>query len=259
MAGPVQNLTAWLRTARAIPLRQIDQQDLPIRGNGYGDISVVGNWLRQQAMDEGSYFVTTNPTPGTGLAYGSAGTQVSFSDTVPFIQVINTGNPSDPSAKTIWLDYLKLVQFGGTAPATTTSVQLAAKVDNGFRAATAGTPVVHTPVVPNMNLANIAPVGRVIVHTGAVATIPAASGAARVVSRCQLKGGPTLLLDEHQVQFGALDAISGGGYLTTVAAYASRSGPVGVGPGQSLTIHLWFPAGATNPFTYEYELGHFER
>jgi len=258
MAGPVQNLTVWGRTLRTLGIRQIDSQDQPARFTGYGDLAVVSPQLRQQAMDEGAYFTTTNPTPGTGLAYGSAGTQATFSDTVPFFQIINTDNPG-PQAKTIWLDYLKLIHFGGTAPASSTSVQYTIKIDNGYRASTAGTPTSATPVSPNMNLpTSVAPVGRVVYYTGAVATIPAASQAARVVGRGMLKGGPTLLLDQYTLLFGGADAVQGG-YLTTVSQSTERTAAVGIGPGQSATIHLWMPSAITNPFTYEFEMCHFER
>ena len=214
---------------------------------------------KHSLVDEGSYFVTTNPIPQTVLAYGSAGTQAAFSDTVPFMQLINTAGPQDANAPIVFFDYLKLLQIGGTAPATTTSVGYAIKVDNGFRASTAGTPVGAVPVCPNQQLATVAPAGRVIYFTGAVATIPAASAAARLVSRGQLKGGPTLVLDEYCLASGMVDSPANGGYLTTVATYTTRCPPIAVGPGQSMTIHLFLPGGATSPFSYEFELGHFER
>jgi hypothetical protein len=209
--------------------------------------------------EEGSYFSTTNPTPSTPIAYGSGGTQATFSDTVPFMQIINTGNPGDPTCPIVFLDYLKLIQVGGTAPASTTAVHMAIKLDNGFRASTAGTPTTNTPNCTNMNIASVAPVARVVTYAGAVATIPAASAAARLVARAMLKGGPTLLLDENCVAFGLLDPPPGGGYLATVAQYTARAPAVAIGPGQSATIHLWFTSGITNPYSYEFELGHHER
>jgi hypothetical protein len=177
---------------------------------------------------------------------------------VPFIQVLNTGNPGDPNAPLVYLDYIKLIQIG-TAPASTTHVQAALKLDNGFRVSTAGTPATNVPVAANMNLATAQPASRVITYSGAVATIPAASAAARLVGRAMLKGGPTLNLDEYNIAFGINDAPSDGGYLTTVATYTTRMPPVAIGPGQSATLYLWFINGVTNAFSYEFEMGLWER
>lgn len=249
-----------IQVSRTKPLTTPQNQPAAIRGLSDGT-QMVQNMVptKHQLSDEGSYFITTNPTPSTVLAYGSAGTQATFSDTVPFMQLINTAGPNDPNAPILFFDYLKLIQIGGTAPASTTSVQYAIKVDNGFRASTAGTPVLAAPVCPNMQLATVAPAGRVVYYTGAVATIPAASTAARLVARGQLKGGPTLVLDEYTIAAGMVDSPANGGYLTTVSQYTTRCAPIAVGPGQSMTVHLFFPSGITNPFSYEFELGHWER
>lgn len=258
--GIRQDFISWLKVSRVKPQYQVGTSEMPTRGSPDGTVYVQSIVPTKQVLaDEGSYFITTNPVPQSVLAYGSAGTQTAFSDTVPFMQIINTGNPGDPAAPTIFLDYLKLIQIGGTAPATTTSMGMAIKLDNGFRAATAGTPVTAVPVAANMNLATVSPAGRVVYFTGAVATIPAASTAARLIGRAQLKGGPVLVLDEYTVVFGINDAAPGQGYLTTVSQYSTRCPPFGIGPGQSATIHVFFPGGATNPFSYEFEMGHWER
>lgn len=247
------------RSSRALPQANPDAQPVEFRLSRYGDQQILALVPTTHALaDEGSYFVATNPVPSTVLAYGSAGTQVAFSDTVPFMQVKNQAQQGDPGARRTFLQYLRIIQIGGTAPATTTSVQVAVKVDSRDRTASAGTPATHTPVNVNMDDQRTSST-QVIVFTGAVATIPAAGPSARLVGRAQLKGGPTLLLDEYNVAFGTVDPSSQGGYLTTVASYISRLPPVVLGPQQTATIHLWLPGGATNPFSYEYELGFFER
>lgn len=258
--GVRQDFINWMKVSRVKAQYQPTTSEMATRGTPDGALVVQSVVPTKHVLaDEGSYFITTNPTPQSVLAYGSAGTQTSFSDTVPFMQIINTGTPGDLSAPVIYPDYLKILQIGGTAPATTTSVGYAIKLDNGFRTATAGTPITALPVSANMNLASVAPAGRLVYFTGAVATIPAASAAARVVGRGQVKGGPTLVLDEYTIGFGLVDAPPSGGYLTTVSSYTTRSPAMGIGPGQSLTVYLFFPGGATNPFSYEFEFAHWER
>lgn len=240
--------------ARSLPVALVDKAETDLRVNKYGELVNPALSERNRAADDGGYFVATNPTPSTAIAYGSGGTNATFSDTVPFMNVVNT---AATGGKRVYLDYLKLIQ-NGTAPASTTSVHYAIKIDNVARTATAGTPVTHTPVNANMGDGS-GPVSRVIVFSGAVATVPAASAAARLVARGQLKGGPTLNLDEYNIVFGGADNASQGGYLTTVASYCSRSAPVVLDPGCNAMIYLWFLSGITNPFSYEYELGIFER
>ena len=254
-----QDFINWFKVARRLPLPQVDTSEIPGRSGRYGELytqSLVST--RQVLVEEGTYFSITNPTPGTAIAYGSSGTQATFVDTVPFLQILNTGNPGDPNAPIVYPDYIKLAQLG-TAPASTTSVRAALKLDNGFRVATAGTPATNVPLSTNMNLATAQPASRVVTFSGAVATIPAASAAARLVANWQVKGGPTLNLDEYITAFGINDAALGGGYLTTVASYEARVPPVAIGPGQCLTMYLWFISGITNPFSYEFEIGLWER
>jgi hypothetical protein len=259
MANP-QDFVSWGTVSRTKPQLQPPTTKMPFRVAQDGVQAVQSLVPTKQVLaDEGSYFVSTNPTPSSGLAYGSAGTQATFVDTVPFMQIINTGNPGDPNAPIVFPDYIKLLQIGGTAPASTTSIGVAMKLDNGFRTASAGTPATVVPVSSNMNLATAQPAHRLVYFTGAVATIPAASSAARLCARGMIKGGPTLLLDEYTMAFGLNDPPTQGGYLTTVAAYTTRVPPVAIGPGQSLTVYLWFIGGATNPFTYEFEATAWER
>ena len=135
-----QDFINWFKVARRLPLPQVDTSEIPGRSGRYGELytqSLVST--RQVLAEEGTYFSITNPTPGTAIAYGSSGTNATFSDTVPFLQILNTANPGDMNAPIVYPDYIKLAQLG-TAPASTTSVRAALKLDNGFRVATAGTP-----------------------------------------------------------------------------------------------------------------------
>jgi hypothetical protein len=249
----------WGKVGRAKPLPQVDTSQIPLRAGRYGDLYMQNVVPTKHVLaEEGTYFALTNPTPGTAIAYGSGGTQATFSDTVPFMQILNTGNPGDPNAPIVFMDYLKLIE-NGTTPASATTLHAVARLDNGFRTATGGTPTTNVPVSVNMNLATAQPASRIITFAGAVATIPASSAAMRQVGRAQLKGGPPLNLDEFTISFGLNDTPSGGGYLTAVAAYQTRMPPVAIGPGQSLTIHLWMLSAITNPFSYEFELGLWER
>jgi len=259
--APDTEVLNWGRISRDLPQAIADTLAAMFRTNRYGELVTAPAYPgKQQMADECSSFVVLASTPGTTLAYGAAGTQTTFSDTVPFLIVENT--ESDPNGRTIFLDYLKLIQIGGTAPATTTSIQAAAVIDAGNRFPTsAGTTYTdRTAAIQCTNTRkNAKSIAKVLFPNGAVATIPASTGQARQVGRAQLKGGPTLLLDEYSIHFGAVDPPSSGGYLTTVGAYQARMPELAIAPGHFGIIHLWFPGGATNPFTFEAELKITER
>lgn len=228
-----------------------------VRVNTYREQMVQNVMPTKHALaDEGTYFTFANPTPGTGIAYGATAPPTGFSDTVPFFLFYNS-NPI--GGKRICLDYLKLLQFGGTAPATTTSVQATLKIDNNRGITSAAS--TYTLIAPSKanGASNLTPSLKLYVPTGAVATIPAVTTAARVIGRAQLKGGPTLLLDEYTLSFGAVDGVAGGGYLTTVAAYNTRMPAFELAPQEYGILHLWMPGAATNPFTFEFEGGGWER
>src|SRR5262245_39344894 len=68
---------------------------------------------RQSAAYQGKYFVITNPTPGTAIAYAS---QTGFSATANGLFAIQNAEPNN--GRSVVLDYLKLKQTA-TAPTGT--------------------------------------------------------------------------------------------------------------------------------------------
>ena len=128
-----QDFIGWAKVARRVPLPQVDTSEIPLRSGRYGELYVQALVPSKAVLaEEGTYFTCTNPTPSTAIAYGSGGTQATFVDTVPFMQVLNTGNPGDPNAPVVYMDYLKLIS-NGTAPASTTHVEMAARLDAGLK------------------------------------------------------------------------------------------------------------------------------
>jgi hypothetical protein len=93
--------------ARAIPSTQSDQKApvTNVRGGRYGEQYVLPLISTKHLLaDEGSYFIATNPTPGTALAYN---VQAAFSDTVPLLYIQNNDSKANPLAKRMYLDYIK--------------------------------------------------------------------------------------------------------------------------------------------------------
>src|SRR6266436_890740 len=106
--------------ARLLPAPLPDDQAVQVSGRRgrYAETSTrdIVPW-RYAMADEGSYFTATNATLGTSSGLGALTT--SYSDLKAIFQMQNTDQPSNPAAKSIYLDYLRLmitVPVTGTAP-----------------------------------------------------------------------------------------------------------------------------------------------
>src|SRR4029077_14435932 len=62
---------------------------------------------RHMLADEGSYYTANNTTIGTGVVQG--GTDTTISDVKACFCVQNTDQPSNTAAKSIYLDYLRMI------------------------------------------------------------------------------------------------------------------------------------------------------
>src|SRR5208282_963544 len=118
-----------------------------IRTGRYNEMAVASYYGDQYPFAlEGSYFVFSSPTPGTGIANTTALTAYASGSTAPYILIANNNPTSGPN---IQLDYLKIIQTGTTLPTTATNIQIALSVDVAPNKVptTAGTSI--TPVSVN--------------------------------------------------------------------------------------------------------------
>ena len=253
--------------SRNLPQAGNEAADKPMRASRYGDQSVqVLGGPRHALADEGSYFVATNPTPGTAISLGTDGdiaNYASFSDTIGFFLFQNKDPANDPASKRIYLDYLRLRLT--TAPgATAVSMNFAMKLDYIRRdASTAANRTVLTPVNVNGDSTRGSACQPYSFSAAAAMTIPAASGAARIVSRCTIPSSLAVVGDEYFIQFGATDHTSVAGLTaaraTAVARLGTTAAPIIIGPQQWLVIHMWWLTITTTTPIFEFEAGWWER
>lgn len=222
------------------------------RGSKYGDLTVQPLINKNHLLaDEGSYFVATNPTPGTGIAFA---VNASVSETAGyFLAVINGSSQGDPSAKSIYLDYLRLIPT--VAPASGTSGRFFWKSDVAAKYTSGGSTL--TPVNPNSGNGNTSVAS---VKAGALTTA-AASGVARLLSHGVLRGAIPVVNDEYVFDFGGAEVA--GGSMITSGTNVQRMGipvpPIVVGPGMMVGLQLWFPSNSATGLSAELELGFWER
>lgn len=244
------------RVSRLAPQRQADANEVEMRCDPYGNQAVnVFLGTKHNLTDEGCYVVATTPTPGTAVAYGSSGTQTSFSDTTGFVVWYNGAQATLDNAPRMYLDYLRIL-VSGTVPASSTSTQFAIKIDSISRAPTANatqiTPVNLLLATPN------ATYGKFWVPSAGVPTVPASGPNARLVSRGTLRTGISVTLEEYELRFGTVDGVAGG-VQSAAGKFVNTAPPVVLGPGESAVLFLWQPSGATNALSCEIETAWIER
>ncbi len=207
---------------------------------------------RQGLAAAGKYFVATNPTPGTGVLFG---TVTAFSATADGLFTISNNNANNGA--TIYLDTLTL-NMSGTAPTATTVAKMAVFLETGIVAPSAG----NVAVVPRNCLVGGATTGAVINgFSSAAMTIPAAVGTRTLVSNISIPTSLGITGDSYVVQFGG-DPVNAASLTAVRATAASRivvsTTPVSIAPQTTAIIDFWWLTQATNGPTFEFELAYSE-
>lgn len=195
------------------------------------------------SADEGSYFVATTPTPGTGIIGHAAPT--TFDELKPYLVLYNGGQ------NRIYPQYLRLHETVVSTAAT--RVQFTLALDQGNRYSSAGTACTKN----NVNMDNTFSTGATITVGAVVAT--AASSSRRVIDHIVFRGTIDVVEDVYEIVFGASDgAGQGGSRVATVGDFARLAPPLVVGPGQSFLVHQWAGSQSAGP-TYQVSFGYIER
>ena len=247
--------------ARGLPSATPDQKSpvTNIRGGRYGEqyaLSLVPT--KHLLADEGTYFVATTPTPGTAVTYFTNAN--AYNDTTgAMFYMQNNDSKSNPLAKRMYLDYIKIVCT--TLATASTGARFAIKVDPTVRSLATNNMTSAIPVSPNMDAAPQSLMGVYYQSATTATTLSASSASARVVANASM-GGITVVGDEYVLISGTTDS---GAYAGLTAAEAVCPGrkvsvipPIIVGPSSCLTVYVWFP-GNTTAAQYEFEMGWWER
>jgi len=247
MTNKELNMANTSKVNVALPTATGSNVDVANRSGRYGDqfVAPIGAG-RTNVCDEGSYFVVTNPTPGTGLA--TIATLTALADTSPFFMLINNASAG---GKRVYMDYIKLlVTDAGTAGA---SLHYNVKIDNGVGRYTSGSALTSTPQNCNMDSS---------VATGCLAyggplVAAAATAAARLLGGGLFKVSIPVVGDNYILTFGCPASGVGQG-VATIANAVLNHAPVVIGPQQSFFFHIWLPSQSAAS-SYEIEVGWWER
>lgn len=234
---------------RDLPAQSVAGTEAQLRGSNRGDLVIMPLGKARCALaDEGSYFVATNPTPGTAID-GIAASD-GLDDTEAYFLLYN--NNSSGSGKRIVLDQMRLlVEQAGT---NGTNLRWASKIDSTNRYASGGSTI--TPV--NVNMASSEASGAQL-YAGAV--VPsAATSAARLIDHGQLRSVITVVQDTYTFDFGGEPRFSSALQTTgTAVAHVHQSHvPVVLGPGDMWFFTL-YAASQTAALGFEFMLSWWER
>lgn len=211
----------------ARPTKQADGNWAGVRGNGYGEQYGVDAMDPRMLCAEGSYFVATNPTPGTGLIGIAASTAYDAAES--FLHIRNTN-----ASKVVRLHYLHLKCTAAGTNGTTFGVTMVG--DRGASRYTSGGATI-TAVNPNMGSTNTA--ADVVIKAGPLVTT-AASADARILGDYPLRTVLKVIGDSYLFVFGnsSLPAFSGVPLEgTTQCALQIPCPPVELGENDQFLFH----------------------
>lgn len=218
--------------------------NIPARYNKLGE-AIVQAFGPNNGVEEGTRFVSANPTLGTPIATTTSITAFTAASPVLLAQ-----NKNGPGGAVITLDYLRMML--SQVPTSATNWNWAGIVDTSSRYTSGGTTI--TPA--NLNTSG-AGSGLLLVFGAIVAA--AASAAARTVHRSIGRSAIPVTLDEWLFKYASQNHE---GPSTLGGAVALRmpipGGPVVLRPGDTYLLYGWGASNAAAP-SWEFELGHSER
>lgn len=235
--------------------RTVDGQAQDARLFSRGEQAVINLFNDTKGLvNEGSYFVASTPTPGTGITL-SVATGTTYSDTQGLLSVDNldTGKIQGGQSKQIYLDFISFVVTA--TPTAATQHDIAYRIDNANRG-TGGT------VVAVQN-ANMAYGNATMASIRANPTIAAATANVRTLGHQTIRkaAAPAYIVgDLVIIKFGGIEMSNAlaNFTLTTQTIIIVPAPPVAIGPGQSFILNEWATA-RTGALSGEISVGFVER
>lgn len=218
------------------------------RANKFSE-SIYSVNLSTQNASEGSSYVSTTPTPGTGVVLLL---QTAYSINNPSILIKNKGQTS--TDKDIILKRIKLIC---TAAGNGNNVDCAMILDTGDKYSSGGALMVSkntstdspasADTIADIRNSSVSGIGINTTTTG------------RLVYRSKIKSTAAVVGDEYVLLFGAEPGPESGSLSSAAASRNTNSvPPLIIAPNGNLAIHFW-TAGATVAPTYELVIEYAER
>lgn len=208
------------------------------------------------AADEGAYFATTNPTPGTVIATttsvvdDAATASATHAQNVPVMHIINTATAGDLNAKSIYLKYISMML--SQVPTSATTWRFAWRISQVARYTSGG-----SLLVPQNSNAGAQNTSIAKVYFGAVVTGLEPNN--RLVCNGTVGSVIPVTLDVWTFTFGVnaipTNFLNGSASAKNVTIPCP---PIVIGPGCNANFEMWGASCAAAP-SWEFTMGHVER
>jgi hypothetical protein len=239
----------WAETHRDRPGKQTNAVNNILRSSQRGELGVMPFGKGAYGLaDEGSYFMATNPTPGTGID-GIAAAD-GYDATEALLTVYNAASTSTDTR--IYLDYLRL--YSTLAPTSATDIAWVHEIDTAQRYSSGGSAITEV----NVNGASTQ-TSSATIYFGAITA--AAATANRLLGGGILRTVISVVGDIYTFDYGAANKASLCGAVmegTTVASLTIPCCPVVLGPANTYVFQLNGTSQAAKQ-NHEFELGFWER
>lgn len=208
------------------------------------------------ACDEGSYFVVTNPTPGTVIATttsvvdDAATASATHAQNAPVMHLKNGYTATDPLGKTLYPKYLRMML--SQVPTSATTWRFAIRIGTVARYTSGGS--VLSLINSSTNATNTSPS---TCYFGAVLT--ALDPANKLVANGTVGSVIPVTLDTWTFTWG--DATQPTNFLNGSASAKNVTialAPMAIGPGGYMQFEMWGASNGAAP-SWEFEMGVVER
>ncbi len=224
----------------------------PLRSTKRGELFVQSIAKGRCALaEEGSYFLATNATPGTGIAGIAAANGY---DATEALCTIRNGHTAGDTAKRIVLDYIKLQPT--VAGASGTNCTYATHMDKGnTRWASGGTAYTAKNVNMGSDVATAA-----AIHFGALVTDGATADVVKLGSG-NLRTAIVVVGDEMILDFGDSMQAGASGLFegSLICKQVVKHVPVVLNPGEEFILCINAASQAVTGSSFEFEIGFWER
>ncbi len=208
-------------------------------------------WNRDQGiLDEGTAFIATNPTPGTGIALVSSVT--AETQTSPTMLIYNGWTPTDPNAKNIYPIGLRMICTAAPTSATYWQMSVRMDVNNPLKYTSGGSVIVPVSAGVASNAS------KAVIYFGAIVALSQSLAGGRLLANQMVSPTIPVVKDVHNYEFG------GGTNLPMINAPTVNSvrqvslPPVAIPPGGWLAINTWGGSSGAAP-SFEFQLDYIER
>lgn len=207
-------------------------------------------WNRDQGiLDEGTAFVATNPTPGTGIALVTSIT--AETQTSPTMLIMNQWTPTDPNAKNIYPIGLRMICTAAPTSATFWQGSLRMDISNPLKYTSGGSLITPQPLGTASN------VSKALIYFGALVALAQTNGG-RLLANFMISPTIPVVKDVHNIEFGygtempLVNATS----VNTVRTVSVP--PIAIPPGGWLALNTWGGSSAAAP-SFEFQFDYIER